>query len=106
VLDVTISMMLQLAINRREWRVLGSSTTTLTLRPGLIRVFSKADRDGAIAKEFEVAEGTIVFGNHRTAGLNRDDYYWSIGAFNKDTKLFVIGYVPEEDVISVEHRAS
>ncbi len=105
VLDATISMMLQLTINRSEWRTLGSSTTTLTLRPGVIRMFAKADRDSAVTQEFEVVEGTSVIGNHRTPGLNRDDNYWSITAFNRETKLFAFGYVPEEDVVSVEHRS-
>jgi hypothetical protein len=99
VLDSAISMMLQLTLNRREWRTLGSSSSTVRLRSGVIRVFAKADTSSQVANELEIEEGTIVIGNFQTPGLNSDGMYWNIIAFNKDTKVFAYGYVPAGDVI-------
>lgn len=100
VLDATISIMLQLALNRRQWRSLKDPTVTLTVRSGKVPVYKKADKASAVLKEFEAEEGTHVIGQFMTPGLRDTDEYWCVGVYNQSKKLFAFGYIAAIDVVS------
>jgi hypothetical protein len=76
----------------------GSSFVEARLRQSKITVYKKADRTGEVAG-ITKENLTTIYVDYATPGLKGDGTYWSVFHFEKGSPYFLIGYVPEEDII-------